>query len=514
MTTKRIALCLYGQFNNRLDKSSGTNGFQYIKGKLLNKFDLDVFIDTTDIANAKVIQDLYGPWIRNADFRPSSDYKDLLNRNSVSEDDFKARDGFRTLSNTLAFLESRSRSIRLMSDYASRAGAYDAVITCRFDLGQLDKVNGRQNFHVSEIGFSPEHDMNYIYSAQWDQHNAGYADQWFYSNQTNIEILGDMFDISVSYFTPGSEFLNWLSSGITDSKENDEFSNMRLKRDASGSGNLVKRPINTAVDNHLLHKYYFLRRGLYEISRFAVDLHGIASVTYSHTDCVDVWPIKFGETAKFLGYHETNYLLVNSLTPAIPSYLVPIIYDDSLKYTDRLKATLELVKSEFILFEHEDMFLYGMPKLGPLLEFFDEKMDRNEGLDYIRLIRGGAYFGVPYLKHRGFSRLVNGLSPWIFSIQPSVWRTSALLALVSEAPGLNIWEFEVRAQSLIRKMKIRSATINQKSTKRGRHHWDSKIYPYVATAIVKGKWNFSEYPTELNSVTSEYGVDARVRGVI
>ena len=36
--------------------------------------------------------------------------------------------------------------------------------------------------------------------------------------------------------------------------------------------------------------------------------------------------------------------------------------------------------------------------------------------------------------------------------------------------------------------------------KRGRNHWDSNIYPYVATAVVKGKWNLNEYSHKLNTI--------------
>ena len=36
--------------------------------------------------------------------------------------------------------------------------------------------------------------------------------------------------------------------------------------------------------------------------------------------------------------------------------------------------------------------------------------------------------------------------------------------------------------------------------KRGKNHWDSNYFPYIATAIVKGEWNFMEYKTELMEI--------------
>ena len=49
-------------------------------------------------------------------------------------------------------------------------------------------------------------------------------------------------------------------------------------------------------------------------------------------------------------------------------------------------------------------------------------------------------------------------------------------------------------------------------TKRGMHHYDSSIVPYIASAIVKGKWNISEYPTELPPLLQKYNININKRG--
>ena len=43
-------------------------------------------------------------------------------------------------------------------------------------------------------------------------------------------------------------------------------------------------------------------------------------------------------------------------------------------------------------------------------------------------------------------------------------------------------------------------------------HHDSEIYPYIATAVVKGLWNLTEYPAEMAEVVKEFGIDCRERG--
>ena len=44
-------------------------------------------------------------------------------------------------------------------------------------------------------------------------------------------------------------------------------------------------------------------------------------------------------------------------------------------------------------------------------------------------------------------------------------------------------------------------------------HFESEVYPYVATGVVKGKWNVSEYPTVLDRIFTDYNIDPSIRGV-
>ena len=50
--------------------------------------------------------------------------------------------------------------------------------------------------------------------------------------------------------------------------------------------------------------------------------------------------------------------------------------------------------------------------------------------------------------------------------------------------------------------------------KRGVFHCDSIVFPYIATAISKGKWNTSEYKKELNFLFKEYNINPKERGEI
>ena len=108
---------------------------------------------------------------------------------------------------------------------------------------------------------------------------------------------------------------------------------------------------------------------------------------------------------------------------------------------------------------------------------------------------------------------INNKSDWIFSIQPSFWKITSLKKILSKCFDCNIWELELKAQKIVKKMSIDCYYAHQNGKKRGLHHYDSDIYPYIATAIGKGKWNFCEYENELRPLLKKHLIDPSIRGV-
>ena len=59
---KKIALCLHGLFNSNYDRSSkGLDGYEYIKEKILQKGDVDVFVHCWEKEMVDTITQLYNP---------------------------------------------------------------------------------------------------------------------------------------------------------------------------------------------------------------------------------------------------------------------------------------------------------------------------------------------------------------------------------------------------------------------------------------------------------------------
>ena len=61
-------------------------------------------------------------------------------------------------------------------------------------------------------------------------------------------------------------------------------------------------------------------------------------------------------------------------------------------------------------------------------------------------------------------------------------------------------------------MGLKFAFSYRSGLRRGLHHFDNNVYPYVATAIGKGKWNLGEYSDELKPLLSQEFIDPSVRG--
>ena len=52
------------------------------------------------------------------------------------------------------------------------------------------------------------------------------------------------------------------------------------------------------------------------------------------------------------------------------------------------------------------------------------------------------------------------------------------------------------------------------SSKRGLSHYDPVEYPYIATAIFKGKWTLGEHRNLLGDILDRYEVNPEVRGFV
>lgn len=236
----------------------------------------------------------------------------------------------------------------------------------------------------------------------------------------------------------------------------------------------------------------------------------ITLIMYSHSSYSDVWDPFFAQSERYTPEYKKVLFSDDDLgkTPDNWSF---IPYRDEDSYSDRMYTCLEQIDTELCLFHHEDMFLYDEPN-KELLSLY-ENIVLNDDIDFIRLLRS---VDAPSYNYKGIKTLspVPNHSRYFFSVQPTICKTKSLLKIYKNTKIDHIRQFEPCVQQVCRDLKIKGLFHHNKEPKRGDHHYDSTVYPYIATAIVKGKWNLSEYPKELGNILIKNKINVDKRGKI
>ncbi len=234
------------------------------------------------------------------------------------------------------------------------------------------------------------------------------------------------------------------------------------------------------------------------------------NIVYSHSDYSDIWPLYFGQTKKYFNNEFPKIIFSNQNSNKISKDYKLITYKDAQTYPERLIECFGKLNAKYCIFSHEDMFLYDYPK-NDILDKYIKAMQENR-FDFIRLIKGGDCVYKESDIDKTLFELDGKKSKWIFSIQPIIWKIDSLVKILKKHKKDNIWELEEKAQKTCKKLKIKGAFSFGEGKKRGIHHFDNNVYPYIATAIVKGKWNISEYSDILPKLLEEYNIDYKIRG--
>tara|TARA_B100000530_G_scaffold320984_1_gene254760 strand:- start:40 stop:759 length:720 start_codon:yes stop_codon:yes gene_type:complete len=239
-------------------------------------------------------------------------------------------------------------------------------------------------------------------------------------------------------------------------------------------------------------------------------MDNFAIVMYTHSDYKDLWPMYFGQSDLYIPNDMTKYVIANT-TDGLPSNWKTLKYDDSLTYSERLASCISSIDEDYVLIEHEDMVLYDEPDLEFVYEFVDA-LDQSD-YDYIKLLKGGdpAPEDIPYEGHE----LLFIAPTFSYAVQPTIWKKSRLVEFVTALgdKGKNPSMLEISSPSVCGELKIQGLYSYCGEPKRGMYHWDSDVYPYVATAVVRGKWT-NEYVDELSVLHDTYDIDSSVRGFL
>ena len=175
------------------------------------------------------------------------------------------------------------------------------------------------------------------------------------------------------------------------------------------------------------------------------------------------------------------------------------------------------VKEEYCIFISEDYILYDRPDADCISRYI-EILDEYKYLSFIRLLKGMSFNEPNFKNHKDLYELSNVL-PYFYSQSAALWRVDDLSAIFKAGPDLHIagenedQQFEVAANRTCQELGMRGLYCYHGEPKRGIYHYDSVVFPHIATAIIKGKWNLSEYPDKLTPLLEKHNIDPTKRGI-
>jgi hypothetical protein len=229
--------------------------------------------------------------------------------------------------------------------------------------------------------------------------------------------------------------------------------------------------------------------------------------------CSDIWPMFFGQLEEFFP-NQKVYIFSDVDNEIFKNYEV-ILYDKNLDFRTQYLNCLVGVKEEYMLNLNDDYILYNIVNVGEI-ERIISTLSSNEDLSFIRLAKGYNYTNLMYDKNLF---LLDLNQDFFYSQTASIWKTKTLLQIHQLSPISsigrkdNLPQLEVVANNICKKLELMGLFYHNNEPKRGSAHYDTSIFPYIASALVAGKWNLSEYKQELLPLIFKYEINTNKRGV-
>jgi hypothetical protein len=227
-------------------------------------------------------------------------------------------------------------------------------------------------------------------------------------------------------------------------------------------------------------------------------------VVYTHSNCSDLWEMFIKQNRKHIGW--PIFFITNELIPNFPEDN-QYIYKNNDNYSDVWVAALNKINSELFIYLQEDFILYADADIEKINKYASAL--KNSNYSFVRLIKSGE------VNEKISDTLyeISSNNQFVFAMQTSIWKTKDYIELLKNVHEQK-WLETPKYLEYMSKNNIKGLCHYDNEPKRGGNHWDSNVYPYIATALVKGKWVMSEYENELYPILKENNIDINKRGLI
>ena len=231
----------------------------------------------------------------------------------------------------------------------------------------------------------------------------------------------------------------------------------------------------------------------------------LIQVVYTNSNCNDVFIPFYGQNKK----HCKLPLFV------VSDYDINVVVDGFFKYSNNeqyYKVWVDaLIKfgAEYFIYLQEDFFLYADVK-EDILEIYKNQLESSD-YSFVRLLKSGK-LGTKAIFNNLYE--IESTNENIFSMQATIWKTVDYIKLMETAGSRGWLETDADYRRIMTELNMKGLYHFDGEPKVGSNHHDSNVYSYIATAVVKGKWNYKEYQHQLGLILTKHNIDPYKRGLL
>ena len=231
----------------------------------------------------------------------------------------------------------------------------------------------------------------------------------------------------------------------------------------------------------------------------------LKQIVYTNSNCKDVWDMFVDQNRL---HTKIDLLFISDLNgfKDVSSEKIHL-YKNKEDYWSVWVSALNKFNIKNFIYLQEDFILYKMVNDDKLFDL--TKILNDSDYSFIRLIKSG---NLNDKKISGNLYEIESTNENIFSMQPTIWKTKDYIKIMEGVKESKWLENENYSNFMVQN-NLKGLYYYNNEPKRGSSHYDSEIYPYIATALVKGRWNLLEYNLELSELLDKYNINKLDRGV-
>ncbi len=233
----------------------------------------------------------------------------------------------------------------------------------------------------------------------------------------------------------------------------------------------------------------------------------VTQIAYTNSNCSDVWKILIEENQKHTKL--PLYIISDKLVDNFDANK-QFIYNNKDPYYLVWAKAVEKFGGEYFIYLQEDFILYDKVNEEKINEYA-QFLQTHPEYSFVRLLKSGNLYNkqlLPTLYE------IESTNLNVFAMQATIWKSVDYIRLMNYVKSNGWLETDADYRSKMISLNMMGAYHYDNENKRGGSHYDSNVYPYIATALVRGKWDMKEYGNELNKILNEYKIDINKRGII